>query len=104
MLSFSVVAESTVPPTFAIAAAVTFASTSPVSGVSRVCCAPFDVVVDASVACLVSAPKASVAPPRAHAASSAAPAGIFHGVRVIRVLSSAIGMRSPRDHAHLRAA
>src|SRR5437870_2549026 len=74
-LSFSVVAASAVPPTFATAAAFAFVATSPVSGVSPER-GPLGfavvVVVAIEVPVVVPAPRATAAPTSAHTASAAA--------------------------------
>src|SRR5947207_1917586 len=105
--SFSVVAESTVPPAFAVAAALTFASTSPVSSVSGtwpllvVVVEPVVVVVAFAACFVVPAPNATVAPARAHAASATAPAHFFQAL-VIDVLRLGSGAPISGDHGSLR--
>src|SRR5437773_2667805 len=97
-LSFSVVARSAVPPTFAMAAAVAFAATSPVSGVSGAC--PVRVVVVAVVVVLVFelelAAAATVAPARAEAPSAATPSHVLHCF----FMHAFRRLRTPQ-HAHL---
>ena len=96
------------PPAFAIAAALTFASTSPVSSVSGtwplllVVVEP--VVVVAVAACFaVPAPNATVAPARAPAASATAPAHFFQAL-VIDVLPLGSGAPISGQHGSLREA
>src|SRR3954469_15763810 len=93
-LSFSVVAASAVPPTFATAAAFAFVAVSPVSGVSGVREGLAVVEVDVVVAFVVPpAPKATAAPMRPQSASTATPAQVFQRVFFIDVLS---WLRDPR--------
>jgi F0F1-type ATP synthase assembly protein I len=78
-----------VPPTFAIAAAVTLARTSPVNAVSGVC--PVLAVVLVPVVFVVVAelaPNATVAPRSAHTASAVAPIEVFLTFRVMNILPS----------------
>ena len=90
LLSFSVVAESTVPPTFAIAAAFTLVRASPVNAVSGVCPALPVVLVPVVLVVFVDdvAPNATVAPTSAHTASAAAPIEVFRTFRVMNILPS----------------
>src|SRR6476619_4296995 len=101
--SFSVVAESTVPPTFAIAAALTFARMSPVRAVSgvRVVFAVVPVVVAAAVFGVDPAPRATVAPTSAQAASAAAPADVFMAFLVMGSFLEGAGAISPENHPQL---
>ena len=105
LLSFSVVAASTVPPTFASAAALTFASVSPVSGVSGMCVFGVVVVVVVVVPALLDepAPIATVAPARASAPAADAPTADFLNMSFIGVLSRVDVVLSQGHQPHLGA-
>src|SRR5437763_13892488 len=101
LLSFSVVAMSTVPPALAIAAAVTFARTSPVRGVSGVRAGTLPVVVFALFLPAELPPAARVAPARASAARTAAPAVIVQSLLRMHGPFVSAGLHAPRDHSNL---